>query len=139
MRRLRATLLLLLFLAGTSLADEKKKEDPKTKYLKAVGKMLKAGDAEGIAKHFPKEGKIQLRLRGKSGKFRDEQAKAILVDYMKNVIEPLEYKLVGEGKTTGKFSMKYKVRADGRTVKGTTMVYLRKEGESWQIVGIVES
>ena len=136
MNRLPVLLLAALVLAAPAAARE---EDPRQEFLKDVGRALKKGDAGAIAGHFPSEGKIELRLRGVTpGRYRDEQARSLLYTWLGS-IQPQEVKLKEVRSAVGCFRTKYRVRADGTTVKGTIRVYFSQEGESWRITGIVES
>lgn len=132
-------LIAVLLLVAPLYGDGKEKEDPNKTFLLGVGKLLKSGDAAGIAAYFPKKGKVQLTLRGiKSDKYRDEQAKSLLTEYFKR-IDPIEYKLKKVETTAGKFESKYKLKSEGTKVEGTTWVHFEKEEDTWTITGIVES
>ena len=136
MRAIILLCLAALFLGAEPAAGD---ADAKKKFLVAIGKSLKAADAAAIGKLFPESGTIRLTLRGvKSGKYRATQAKSLLKTWFKT-IEPKKCELKDTGRTFGKYSMKYKVKADATTVTKTVHVHLQKEGESWLIVGIVES
>jgi len=135
MKTLTTLLLLMLILASPAIGED----DPTTKFLKGIGKLLKAENSGALSGYFPATGKVELRLKGVNpGHFRKGQAKSLLATYFKQ-IEALDYKLKSVNGLVGKFEMNYRLVADGRKVKGTTHVYLQKEGESWLIVGIVES
>jgi hypothetical protein len=131
--------LLLLLPASGAWADGER-EDPAKTFLASVGTALKARDAGAVARHFPAEGKVEVRLkRMKGGRYRGEQARSLLASWLRE-IEPKVVKLteVRDG-TVGVFETKYKVLADGSEVTGTLHVSITKEGESWRITGIVES
>lgn len=138
-RRL-AALLATLFLATLLLASPVAGEDDATTtFLKGIGKLFKGKDAKAISAYFPATGKVELRLAGVNpGHFRNAQAKSLLATYFKTIESP-EYKLKSVNGLVGKFETSYRIVEDGRKAKGTTHVYLQKEGESWLIVGIVES
>jgi hypothetical protein len=132
---LLAILLPLAAVAGPPAAEP----DPAETFLRGVGASFAAGSADGIARHFPAEGKVELRLkRMTGGKYRGPQARSLLAAWLKE-IESKEWKLKQVRVGAGEFESKYKVRADGSEVASTTLVYFEKEGETWRITGIVES
>ncbi len=132
-------LLLLLLAPALAVPARAKERDAKKEMLAKVGKLLKAGDASGISGYFRSKGKIELKLKGiKSGKYRDKQARALLTSYFK-AIEPKEYTLKEVKGSYGKFKMKYRVRATGKTIEGKTYVYVERESGRWKITGIIES
>ncbi len=136
-------ILLVILLAGPALAKgggkKKKKVDKRKVMLTSVGKLMKAGDASGIADYFRKKGKIELKLSGiTNGKYRGKQARSLLKSYF-DKIKPVEYKLKDVKDTYGKFTMKYKVKFTGKKVEGKTYVYIEKEDGKLRITGIVES
>ena len=138
MRRLIAPSLILglLVAAVSPLAAS---EDPRKEFLKGVGSSFKSGNAEAIARYFPETRKVELRLRGvKAGRYRSRQARSLLTTYFGETIQPIKYELKEVRGSMGKFTMEYRVRADGRRVKGTTCVYIEKADSGWLIVGIVE-
>jgi len=127
----------LLLLAPPLLA---KKDDPRTKWLKQVAKLVKAGDAGAIADRFPEKRKVRLSLTGiKSGHYRDSQAKSLLSTWFKTIVEMKDCKFKKVQGSVGRFELTYELRATGKVVKKARLeVYLKKEGESWEITGIVE-
>lgn len=136
--RALSSLLLLLALTATA-AQPKEDEDPKKAFLVSVGGLFKAGKAADIAKYFPAVKKVELRLRGvKAGRYRGAQARSLLTTYLTRTVEPLKYKLKEVRGSVGKYETEYRIRADGRRVKGTTCVYLEEKDGGWLIVGIVE-
>lgn len=129
-------LVLLALTAGNALPEE---EDPRKAFLTSIGAAIKAGKAANVARYFPAEKKVELRLRGvKAGRYRGAQARSLLTTYLTRTIEPLKVKLKEVRGSVGKYETEYRVRADGRRVKGTTCVYLEEKDGGWLIVGIVE-
>ena len=130
---------LLALLAAPLHAKDEDEDDPAKKFLEGIGKLVKAGDASGIASYFPEKGKVELTLRGiKNDKYRRDQAKSLLRAYFDR-IEPKTVKLTTSRSTVGKFSVKYRVKADETEVTATLWVYVVKEEDRWTITGIVES
>ena len=137
MRWLATTALILVLLAATSPLGAE--DDARKKFLLELGKSLTSGNSGAVAAHFPGDKKVELSLRGvKRGRYRSGQAKSLLATYLSRTIQPIKYVLKDVRGSVGKFSMEYRVRADGRRVTGTTCVYLEESGDSWNIVGIVE-
>jgi hypothetical protein len=127
---------LLVFIMPPDAAAE---DDAAKAFLTGVGRSFAAGNAGTIAKYFPAEGKVDLRLSGiKEGSYREAQAKSLLATWFKG-IKPKECKLTSVKGLVGRFSLTYQVVADGTTVTKTIQVSLRREGEEFLIVGILES
>jgi hypothetical protein len=131
-----ATLFLLVCLLGPAARGE---DDPVKAYLTGIGKSFAGGTPSAISGRFPEKGKIELRLkRIEGGSFRKAQAKSVLATYFK-AISPSACELSTVKGLVGRYKFTYKVTATGTTVESALHVNLRKEGESWLIVGIVES
>ncbi len=135
-----ATALLVALLAPFAAAGPPAAEpDPAETFLRAIGASFTAGSADGIARYFPAEGKVELRMkRMTGGKYRGAQARSLLSTWLRDT-EGREWKLKQVRAGAGEFESKYKVRADGSEVASTTLVYFEKEGDTWRITGIVES
>jgi hypothetical protein len=136
--KVRALIVLLavVIAAGAARPEE---EDPRKEFLKGIGGAFKAGNATAIARHFPSDKKVELRLRGmKAGRYRGAQARSLLKTYLTRTVEPIKYKLKEVRGSVGKYETEVRLRVDGRKVKGTTCVYLEEKADGWLIVGIVE-
>jgi hypothetical protein len=131
------TLLLLFTVAAAPVLG--KEDDGRKKLFEEIGKLIETGDAAALGKLLAKDRKIDLRLHGvKEGKYRRKQAKSLLAAFFK-AIEPKKVKL-DEGKgTTGRYKVKYAVKATGKSVESMLHVFLVEEEESWRIGGILES
>jgi hypothetical protein len=128
----------VLALLAAPLRAKEEEDDPAKTFLQGIGKLLKKGDATAIAAHFPEKGKVELTLRGiKNDKYRRDQATSLLRAYFDR-IEPKTAKLTDTRSTVGKFSVKYRVKADETEVTATVWVYFVKEEDRWTITGIVE-
>jgi hypothetical protein len=131
-----AGFILLAFVAAPGAVA---KDTALKSYLTAVGKSFAAGKSSSIAKAFPEQGKISLKLSGiKTGAYRKPQAKSLLATWFKG-IKPGACKLKTVKGLVGRFTFEFKIKKNGTTVKKTIQVSLRKKGESWLIVGILES
>ncbi len=129
-------LVLLVLVAAPGSAAE---NDALKAFLTGVGKSFAAGSSSSITKHFPEKGKVALRLsRIKAGSYRKPQAKSLLATWFKG-IKPGACKLKTVKGLVGRFVFEYKVLANGTTARKTIQVSLRKQGDSWLIVGILES
>ncbi len=127
-------LLVLVAAPGASAEDDALKT-----FLTGVGKSFAGGSSNSIARHFPEKGKVSLRLsRIKAGSYRKPQAKSLLATWFKG-IKPGACKLKTVKGLVGRFEFKYKVLANGAIAEKKIQVSLLKHGESWLIVGILES
>jgi hypothetical protein len=138
---MRATgvLLAVLLLVLPLLAQDGEEKDPRKVFLKGIGKAVKSGSWTTVAGHFPEEGKVELRLRGiQPGRYRDKQARSLLASWF-GKIEVKKAELKEIRGSVGVFRLKYRLREDGTRVEGQLNVSFVQRGESWLIVGIVES
>jgi hypothetical protein len=135
MRWLMVVVLLVFVISPAAVAED----DAVKKLLTGVGKGFSAGSASSISRHFPEEGKVDLRLsRIKNGAYRKAQAASLLSTWFKG-IKPGSCSLKTVKGLVGRFTFTYKVVADGTTVTKKIQVSLRKVGQKLSIVGILES
>ncbi len=135
---------LLLWGLGSDVARaEEESSDPPdaVKTLKAIQKAWKAGKVDAIIARLPSKGTIGLALSGsgmKAGKYRKEQATALLKKYFAG-IKTKEFKPTGPSSELTQFFKHTLIRlATDETEKRRTLISLAKEGDAWVIVEIKE-
>ncbi len=114
------------------------KEIPKI--FKAIEKAWKKGDVKTITGMLPPKGKVRLALLGvKSGKYRREQATALLTKYFKS-IETKEFKLDDPPRNSPSARFKHTFKVKPKRSKQThyEFITLGREGNRWVIVEIIE-
>ena len=135
MRCLMVVVLLVFAIAPWAVAED----DAVKTFFTGIGKSFAAGSSSSISKHFPEQGKVDLKLSGiKAGSYRKAQAKSLLSTWFKS-IKPGSCKLKSVKRLIGRFTFKFQVVANGTTVTKTIQVSLRKEGRGYLVVGILES
>ena len=109
------------------------------KIFKALAKSWKAGKVKQITALLPPKGKVKLALLGvKSGKYREEQATALLEKYF-GAIETKEFKIDGKPHgTEATFKHTFRVKADRSKQMRETLITLDREDDRWVIVEIIE-
>jgi len=147
MKRLALLLVLPALLVAAPLArggdDDESSDPPKAvKALKAIAKSWKAGKVDEIIDRLSTKCSIRLALSGgdvKPGKYRKEQAKALLKKYFAG-IETKEFKAEGPARDLSQVFRHRLVRlATDEKEKRRTLISLAKEGDDWVIVEIIEN
>ncbi len=110
------------------------------KVFKRIAKAWKKGDVKTITGMLPAEGKIRLALLGvKSGKYRREQATALLTKYFAS-IETVEFKLDAAPRNSPSAQFKHTFKVKPKRSKETRFEFitLGREKNRWVITEIIE-